>query len=724
MGQDCLIDTPSYSNLIELLEHQVRSNGSKTCFTLLADGSDAAEVISYAQLSARARAIAVELRALSDPGDRAMLLMPNGIDYIVGFFGCIYAGLIAVTAYAPQQRRRDWGRLSSILTDSSAVVVLCSAGHEGQVDSWLLDGDKSCRQFVVGEENVTSADQWVMPNINADSVAYLQYSSGSTGSPKGVMLGHGNLIHNTALIVQEFSLTETSNVVTWLPMYHDMGFVGGVLAPMCAGTSVWLLLPPVVLQAPFLWLKAISDYKAVMSGGPNFIYEHCVARVSEEQKQELDLSHWRFAANGAEPIHAATLEKFNQSFAECGLSEDAIKPSYGMAETCLFVTATAYDKPYRSVLLDKLELQKGKVVSLKERNSSEQGLLDGAVKVPSSGRLNDQMAICIVDTESKQLLADDRVGEVWIRGDSVAQGYWNKPDVSAEVFNNEILFDQQVIKATGCQKEGYLRTGDFGFVLDGWLYVSGRAKEVVIVNGRNHYPQDIEASVQAVDKDLAPHGGAVFETTNHKVVVVQEVTRQGMRRKDFEQIILSVRQAVAEVHEISLSAVVLIKPVSLAKTTSGKIQRLKTRDLYEHGALNSVAQWQMDSEAGTAIKEQESHEPELKSGDEESICHWMCYWIAQRLQVSIDDVNPEKKLAGTGLDSVDSMTLTHELSQRLNLDLSAELIWQYPTTKKLSAYLASTQSGFKSLEKSIDKGLDEGADFDASEEECLLEGEI
>lgn len=713
MGQG-LIDTPSYSNLIELLEHQVRANGDKTCFTLLANGSDVAETISYAELSTRARAMAVELRELSDPGDRAMLLMPNGIDYIVGFFGCIYAGLIAVTAYAPQQRRRDWGRLSSILKDSEASLALCSAEHQEQVKAWLAECDQNCQQFVVGEERIASAEHWVMPSIQAESVAYLQYSSGSTGSPKGVMLGHGNLIHNTALIVQEFSMTEQTNIVTWLPMYHDMGFVGGVLAPMCAGTSVYLLLPPVVLQAPFLWLKAISDYKAAVSGGPNFIYEHCVARVSEEQKQVLDLSHWRFAANGAEPIHTATLEKFNQAFADCGLSKNTLKPCYGMAETCLFVTTTASDEPCRSVQLDKAELQKGKLVSASANLSNDETLLDKLVDVPSSGRLNDQMSVCIVDPETKQVLADDRVGEIWIRGGSVAQGYWNKPEVNAEVFNNEVLLYSQTSKETVERNTGYLRSGDLGFILDGWLYVSGRAKEVVIVNGRNLYPQDIEASVQAVDEDLAPHGGAVFQTTDNQVVLVQEVTRQGLRRKNYEDIILSIRQAVAEEYEISLSAVVLIKPVSLAKTTSGKIQRLKNRDLYEQAALNAVAQWQKDVDAENTHKEKVSDEPELKSGDEESISRWMCYWIAQRLQVAVDDVNPEQKLAGTGLDSVDSMTLTHELSQRLNLELSAELIWQYPTTKALAAYLASTAVSSKSQD----------GDLVVNEEECLLEGEI
>lgn len=713
MSQDFLGNVSSYSNLIELLEQQVHFNGDKVCFTLLANGSDVSEEISYADLSLRARAIAVELKTVSNPGDRAMLLMPNSIDYIVGFFGCIYAGLIAVTAYVPQQRRRDWGRLNGILEDSESSLVLCSAEHEGQVTDWLMDSQRDCRKFVLGQETVSLAEQWSMPNINSNSVAYLQYSSGSTGSPKGVMLGHGNLIHNTSLIVQEFALDRSSNVVTWLPMYHDMGFVGGVLSAINVGASVCLLPPPIVLQAPFLWLKAISAYKAVISGGPNFIYEHCVARISKEQKQELDLSHWRFAANGAEPIHAATLARFSQSFAECGLSASALKPCYGMAETCLFVTATAHDGAYRNVVLDKLALQKGLLVKSEEA-IAEQDLSDSFVRVPSSGRVNNQMSICIVDPVTKQALGSDRVGEIWISGDSVAQGYWNKLDVTAETFGNEIINDPLNEKAA-CKGQ-YLRTGDLGFVLDGWLYVSGRAKEMVIVNGRNHYPQDIEATVQTVDSDLAPHGGAVFETADNKVVVVQELTRQGMRRKDLEQVILTIRQTVAEVHEISLSAIVLLKPVSLAKTTSGKIQRLKSGELYSRNALNVVQQWRADDENINANEVQISDEPELIAGDKNSISYWICYWIANRLQVTLADVNPEQKLVATGLDSIDSMTLTHELSQRLNTNLTAELVWQYPTTNMLAAFLASVQDDAMHKDKATKS--------DKQEEESLLEGEI
>ncbi|WCN08291.1 AMP-binding protein [Marinomonas mediterranea] len=701
-----LLDTPLYTSLIDLLRHQTQINGSKVCFSLLANGTEVTESITYAELDARARAIAVELRTLAKPSDRAMLLMPNGIDYIVGFWGCVYAGIVAVTAYPPQHKRRDWGRLNSILGDCDAALVLSSVEHEVSVASWLLESSHQCKQFVVGKEFVPLAEQWEMPDVHSETLAYLQYSSGSTGSPKGVMLGHGNLIHNTALIAQEFSLDDSSNCVTWLPMYHDMGFVGGVLSPMGVGASVWLLPPPVVLQTPFLWLKAISDYKAVMSGGPNFIYEHCVARVSDEQKQALDLSAWRFAANGAEPIHTQTLVEFSDAFAQCGLAKTALKPCYGMAETCLFVTASAHEAQYRSAALDSVALQKGRIVASGLGRGKE-----AVVHAPSSGRINDQMSIRIVDPETKSALADDQVGEIWVRGESVAQGYWNKPEATANTFDNELEGEA-----------GYLRTGDLGFVLDGWLYVSGRAKEVVIVNGRNLYPQDIEATVQSVDKDIAPHGGAVFETPDNQVVLVQELTRRGMRRDDLDQIILSIRQAVAEVHEISFASIVLIKPVSLPKTTSGKIQRLKTRALYLDGEFavgtpsdlsiksNVIALWQASSISKSAANHAEHPAPapllpEWVAGDDAAIRDWVRAWIAIRLDVSVDKIDPTQKLVATGLDSVDAMTLTHELSQIVDSVLSPDLIWQYPTINELVAFLAAFRS-------------------EAFEEDLMLEGEI
>ncbi|WP_036228369.1 AMP-binding protein, partial [Marinobacterium jannaschii] len=687
MSNASLTTVEQPANWVELLQYQARCHGERTCFSLLGNGSDVSASISYAELDQRARALAVELLEHARAGDRAMLLMPNGIDYVVGFFGCIYAGLIAVTAYPPQHKRRDWGRISGMLTDCEAAVVLCAAEHSAKVNAWLQAEAHGCRLLQVGSESLVQAAQWQMPQIDKQTVAYLQYSSGSTGSPKGVMLGHGNLLHNTALIAREFGMGGEDRFVSWLPMYHDMGFIGGVLTPLALGAATWLIPPPVALQNPYLWLKAISDFKATTSGGPNFIFEHCVARISEVQKAGLDLSHWRCSVNGAEPIQARTLADFNCAFASSGLAQTTLKPSYGMAETCLFVTATPEDERYRAVQLDKTLLQQGRV-SLSDQNSLEQA---------GSGRINDQMDVRIVDPQSGQSLPADQVGEIWIRGASVAQGYWNKPELSAATFGNQI---------DGVT--GYLRTGDLGFILDGHLYVCGRRKEMLIVNGRNHYPQDIEATIQTVDSDLAAHGGAVFELGDGsgQVIAVQELSRQGCRREGLDQLITRIRQAVAEVHEITLAAVVLIAPVSLPKTTSGKIQRLQCRDQYQQQSLRIQAQWQ---QSGPGNADQAEVLPPLVAGDSGQISAWICGWIAHRLGIAADTVDASQELVATGLDSVDAMTLTHELAEGLGRELSPDLVWHYPTIDALAQYLEESLAVAPQSEP---------------EQELLLEGEI
>jgi len=679
-------DSGAANDWIDLLQMQARCRGEQICFSLLADGSTVSQQISFAELDLRARALAVSLSRQVEAGDRVMLLMPNGIDYIVGFFATLYAGLIAVTAYPPQHKKRDWGRISGMVQDCDARLVLCSAAQHDKVAQWLQAEAAGCPLQVVGTELLAEAQHWQKPVLADNALAYLQYSSGSTGAPKGVMLSHANLLHNVATIVQEYQMDSADRFVSWLPMYHDMGFVGGVLAPLFAGAQTWLIPPPVALQTPFLWLKAISDLAATVSGGPNFIFEHCVARISEAQKAELDLSRWRCAVNGAEPIHAQTLAQFNQAFARAGLDEKTLKPSYGMAETCLFVSAVAADEGYRTVQLDDALLGQGRVVEVAE----------GGVQQASSGRLNARLQVQIVGPDTGVPVAADQVGEIWIRSASVAAGYWNKPEISAQTFNQTLNGEP-----------GYLRTGDLGFVLDNQLYVCGRRKEMLIVNGRNHYPQDIEATVQTLDADLSDHGAAVFELTEGRepaVVLVQELSRRGSRRDDLDTLITGIRQVVAQVHEISLAAVVLIAPVSLAKTTSGKIQRLRCREQYQAGELRVVAQWQQAAESVQVTTAELL--PALVAGDALAIEQWVLGWIAVRLDVSVESLEPTLELVASGLDSVDALTLTHELAQGLNRELLPDLIWDYPTVHQLAAHLAQP--------------ITEAVESDAA----LLEGEI
>ncbi|WP_428240820.1 AMP-binding protein [Gynuella sp.] len=641
---------------IECLQNQAAGYGDKPCFEYSSDGVSVSGSITFAQLDQRARALAVQLRRQLDTGERAVLMMPNGIEYIVGFFACVYAGIVAVTAYPPQSRRRDWGRLSAVARDCQARQIICLDQHVGTVEEWLSSESLACEVTVVpAQGDMAAANDWCRPAIQADDLMFLQYSSGSTGMPKGVMLSHANLLANARMIQQQLGFSAQRNCVSWLPMYHDMGFVGYVLTPLLSGATVRLLPPPLVVQSPYLWLKTISDCRAAISGGPNFIFDHCVSRINPAQRASLDLSCWEVIPNGAEPILATTLQRFEQAFAGTGLAAEAMKPSYGMAEACLFVSTTPAQERYR--------VWSGETAQW-----------------VSSGRLHDGLDICIADPVTLEPQAEGEVGEICFRGTSVSRGYWAKDEINQQVFNQTIAAES-----------GYFRTGDLGFIRDGYLYVSGRLKEMLIVRGNNYFPQDIEATVQAVDDDLTDHGGAVFAVQQsgqpEQLVLVQELTRQGSRRHDLEQLIHRIRQVVTESHDISLSTVVLISPASLAKTTSGKIQRLRSRELFLADQLKVIRQWQASAlEEDESLVELPTLAAPVTAG---AIENWICHWAAQQTQLPLTSIDTGQPLSASGLDSVDAMTLSEALSQALPQDIDSELIWQSDTISALAQAVAA-----------------------------------
>ncbi|PYF84501.1 MULTISPECIES: AMP-binding protein [Marinomonas] len=661
-------------NWIGVLEQQAKDYSDKVAFGYSAKGAELDHQITFSELAARAKSLAVVLRQHVEQGERALLLMPNGIDYVVGFFACVYAGVIAVPAYPPQHRRRDWGRLASITQDCQASLVLCSSGHEEKVNQWRDAQALTCAIVQVDSDKGDQADAWQSPDVDSHDVMFLQYSSGSTGAPKGVMLSHRNLLENTRLISERFDFNADCQCVSWLPMYHDMGMVGYVLTPILKGSFVCLLPPPLVIQSPFAWLQTISRYQEVISGGPNFIFDHCVDRINDEQKQSLDLSGWRTIPNGAEPILEQTLKRFDSAFASVGLSAEAMKPSYGMAEACLFVAAMTTEQSWKT---------------LSSNTSGE---------CVCSGELHPEMPIKIVDPASLQEVEPGEQGEILFKGNSVSAGYWGKPELNRQVFN-----------LTVAGESGYFRSGDLGFVADGHLCINGRLKEMLIVNGVNHFPQDIEATVQGIDEDLTAHGGAAFSLPAvagqpERVVLVQELSRHGLRRADLAELTTAIRQVVAQVHELSLSAVILISPASLPKTTSGKIQRLKCRDLYQDSALTIVHQWHK------AVS-QESVLPEVDMPLEpsaEDVVLWLQWWVAQRLSTAIDQVPADAELAALGLDSIDAMTLMHDLEQAMQTSIAQELMWSSPSLEAFAQAITAQQQTLMNSAKYEDESMLEG----------------
>ena len=567
------------STLVELVRHRAKHQRDDIAFTYLIDGEDDVVEITNGELDRRARAIGAWLESHNLGGERALLLYPPGLEFITAFFGCLYAGVVAVPVYPPR-RNRSLERIQTIADDAEAKVALTTDSVLKRVEN-LIDETPHLKELAwVATSHLQdeTAEGWEMPDIHADTLAFLQYTSGSTGTPKGVMLDHANLVHNSALISYGFEHSRSSAGVYWLPSYHDMGLIGGILQPLYVGRPNVFMSPMSFLQRPLRWLRAITKYRGTTSGGPNFAYDLCVRKITDEQIEQLDLSTWEVAFNGAEPVRAETIEAFSKKFAPCGFRREAFYPCFGLAEATLIVTGSWARKPpvIRSFDSQALAEDRAEVVEI--------GSPKGKTLVGCGQTLPDQRVV-IADPETRMPRPEGQIGEVWVSGPSVALGYWRQPDVTEEVFKARLA-------ESG---EGpFLRTGDLGFMHEGELFITGRIKDLIILHGVNIYPQDVEQTVQKSHDRLRADSGGVFLAEvdgQERLVVVQEVERH--RTADLQEIIGAIRREVSREHELGLDAVVLVKAGSVPKTTSGKIQRHACRDGYLNGTLSVAARWEV-----------------------------------------------------------------------------------------------------------------------------------
>jgi acyl-CoA synthetase (AMP-forming)/AMP-acid ligase II len=543
------------------------------CF--LIDGEEEGPRLSYAGLDERARALAVVLRDAAEPGDRALLLFEAGLDFLPAFFGCLYAGLVPVPLPPPRLdlSAQNWQGLANVTADCQPRIALTTsdlAASLVQGFGRLPHGD-ALRWIAVDQIDRSHARRWRQGRIDTDAVALLQYTSGTTAAPKGVVITHRNLMHNERMFHAAVEHCGPGLGVSWLPLHHDMGLIGGVLQAIFHSAPIMLMSPLSLLQNPFRWLQAISRYRADTSGGPNFVYDLCARRVTAEQKASLDLSRWSIACIGSEPIGARVMERFNEAFDSCGFRPETFYPCYGLAEATLFVTggAKASRPVVRAVRTDALERGRVEEVSA---DSADARLLVGC------GRPWLDQKVEIVDPDSPRRCPPRRVGEIWVAGPSVAAGYWNRPDENAYIFGARL---------PDSNEGPFLRTGDLGFVWDGELFVAGRLKDVLVIRGRNHYPQDIEAVVQQVHPGLRGDCGAVFESGpdgEPRLIVAQELDRR-YRDMDLTKLVGDIRQAVAERHQLQVHDVRFLQPGALPRTASGKIQRHACRAAYERGTL-------------------------------------------------------------------------------------------------------------------------------------------
>ena len=572
------IYTQGLPNLIHLLRRRVQEHQDKTVYTFLKDGDLQETRLTYCELERRALAIAAHLQSHLAPGERVLLFYPPGIEFATAFFGCLCAGVVAVPTYLPYSNR-FLASLDATVCDARPAAALTTTStleeFRRQIDQ--IPGLMALKWIPTDTLSDDLATAWKEPSLDADSLAVLQYSSGSTGSPKGVMVSHGNLLHNSFVIHVTFGNSPSSRGVIWLPPYHDMGLVGGIVGTVYAGMETILISPIHFIQKPLRWLAAISRYKATASGGPNFAYDLCVRKITPEQKTGLDLSSWAVAFNGAEPVRPETLQRFAAAFEPCGFQKKAFLPCYGLAETTLI--ASGSDKSAEPTFLqaDVQALKVGRIARMPEGGQH-------GIKLVGNGGAPPGHEMVIVDPEKQTLCKSDQIGEIWIAGPSVAQGYWNRPEDSEQTFRARLAD-----KGEG----SFLRTGDLGFIHAGQLFVTGRLKDLIIIRGLNYYPQDIERTVERSHEALRPGCGAAFAVEvgdEERLVVVQEIERQYIKNLDAAAVIGAIRQRVSREHGIQAYAVVLLKTASLPKTTSGKIKRHLCREHFIQGSLKVVAE--------------------------------------------------------------------------------------------------------------------------------------
>ena len=585
----------NYSTIVDVLLDRSISQPDRTAYTFLADGEQESGSCTYRDLDLQARAIASELLTKVKPGDRALLVYPYtaGLEFIAAFMGCLYAGVVAVTDY-PRQHIKSLRQYQDRIVDCQAGIALTTYEFAERVKGQLISHPtmalklKALPWIASDRVDLSVADRWQPPKIDGDSLAFLQYTSGSTGHPKGVMVTHGNVLHNSQVIYKSFGHNEQSRILIWLPMFHDMGLIGGVMQPLFAGLPAVLMSPIALAQKPFLWLQALSKYKITTSGGPNFAYDLLCQKITDEQRASLDLSHWQVAFTGAEPVRAETLEKFTELYEPCGFDRNAFYPCYGMAEATLFITGIDPGKYPTVTYLDKKALTEDKVVAVTSEHPDSKAVV-------SCGHtwLGDE--IIIVNPETKMQCEGDRVGEIWATGAGIGKGYYQREEQTENTFRATLANNPD---------KTYLRTGDLGFTRDGELYITGRIKDMMILWGRNHYPQHIEETVESCHPALRPNHGAAFSVDvggEEQLVVAHEINRTDLRKLNAEEVIGAIRLSVGEQNMANVFAVALLKTGSIPKTSSGKIQRRACQSMFLDGSLNTVAQWQQSEIPETDI---------------------------------------------------------------------------------------------------------------------------
>ena len=627
---------------------------------------------TFGELDRRARSIAAHLQELGLAGETVAVAYPSCLEFVAAFCGCLYAGAIVVPASVPRSHGVD-ERMFTILADSGARCLLTSQRHQAQIEKQRYSCDSTVK-VIATDLLLERSDEWLPPVWTPDQLAFLQYTSGSTRSPRGVMVSHANLADNLESLRVVLRTHRDSVSISWLPLFHDMGLIAGVLEPLWVGYPAYLMTPAAFVQSPLRWLRAFSRYRGTIGGGPNFGYQACIDAAKSSDIGDLDLSTWDLAWNGAEPVRASTLEQFRKTFAGAGFRPESLTPSFGLAEATLLVTANNGSQPPYELIADKAELGNGRI-----RQCSQES--PGAQHLVGSGKPAPGVQIRIVQHETRSVSDLESVGEIWVAGKSVGRGYWGKPEESLATFGAHLN-----------SGEGpFLRTGDLGFIHQGELFVTGRLKDVIVIRGVNYYPQDIEHTVESSHAALRPDAGVVVgleEDRRVQLVAVHEIRRDCWRTVDPAEVFDSIRRAVAREHQLTLHGIVLLKPLTLPKTSSGKVQRARCRAALQDQSLSALHEWWAPAAQTSPIDF--SGEPLSQPGVlERQLVDWL-----QR-ELSLTNLSWKTPLMELGIDSLKGVELGNALAAAFNHSFSATLLIDHPNVESLAALIREEVLGIK-----------------------------
>lgn len=676
MNADQEASSMPFQTILDALRSHVITRGDHTAFTFLKT-DDERIAITYAELDQHARSIAHGLLQHAEPGDRALMMYPAGLNFIAAFLGCLYAGIIAVPAYPPK-KNRNAERILSIAKDCKPRLMLTSSEIVPNCETFASQLPDAS---LIATDDVESTHPGSLPEIHSDRIAFLQYTSGSTGTPKGVIVTNGNIIANELLIQKYFEFTHETVMMSWLPMFHDMGLIGGILAPVFVGGTSVVMAPSAFLQEPIKWLSAITEYKVTCTGAPNFAFDMCTRKITDKQKELLDLSSLTIAFNGAEPVRAQTIERFSQAFAECGFLKNAFFPCYGMAETTLLVSGGPPLAVKNVVTVDSDHLESHRIVVANEGQ-----------QIVSCGQVGQDLEVRIVDPAQSRECESNVVGEIWVHGSSVAAGYWNQTNETCSAFRAKL----------NCDDRNWLRTGDYGFVRDGELYVTGRLKDLIIIRGRNIYPQDIEQVAEYCLDFLGPNSCAAVSSESHgnvEIIIIAEGTRDMVRwctaspdsyEREIRMLaakIEQVKKMMFDQFDVTINHVYFVRPATFPRTSSGKLRRQFARRMLTDGRFEILyptkAHHVVTNRATCVTDTPQGFDPHTYSTVRTAVEDW----LRNETESDVHNLKDDDPFWTLGLDSVTATSLILKLEQTLGRELSDGFLHRHHSISSIVNHL-------------------------------------